>query len=175
MLSEEQVSWLRGHHEHYDGSGYPDGLAGEAIPLGAQILCLADSWDVMTSIRSYSVAMTPSEAIAECQRCAGTHFGPGVVAILTRPAFERVLRMVANEQATRDRNDVRVAGSGESVFTLQCECGTRRCATMIQVSADVYRSVRSLDRRYIIAPGHEVLDIEQILSSTPEYAIVEKH
>jgi diguanylate cyclase (GGDEF)-like protein len=175
VLSDEQTTWLRGHHEHFDGRGYPDGLAGDAIAEGALLLALADSWDVMTSTRSYSEAMTPSQAIAECQRCAGTQFSPAVVAILTRPGFERVLRMVANEQATRDRNDVRVAGAQGSIFELQCECGTENCASIIRVPADVYRSVRALDRRYVVAPGHEIADIEAVLSPTARYTVVEKH
>ena len=118
--------------------------------------------------------MTPSEAIAECQRCAGTQFGPDVVAILTRPGFERVLRMVANEQATRDRNDVRVAGSGGSVFALQCECGTRSCATMIQVprtcTAPSARSTGATS-----SPPATRSPTSSRRSSTPGYAIVEKH
>ena len=53
-LSEEQGTWVRGHHERWDGAGYPDGLAGDEIPEGARILALADSWDVMTVARNYS-------------------------------------------------------------------------------------------------------------------------
>ena len=102
VLDDEQVAWLRGHHENHDGTGYPDGLVG-AAPDGAAILRVADSWDVMTSVRSYSRAMTTGEAITECQRCAGNEFNPTVVAVLTSPGFERLLRMFANEQATRTR------------------------------------------------------------------------
>ncbi len=72
VLSQEQIGWLRGHHERYDGSGYPDGLAGEDIPDGARLLALADSWDVMTSERPYSRAMQATEALEECRRCVGT-------------------------------------------------------------------------------------------------------
>ena len=108
VFDEEQLSWLRGHHENIDGTGYPDGLAGTAIPDGAAILRVADSWDSMTTARPYSAAMNPTEAIAECQRCAGRQFAPAIVAVLTRPGFERTLRMFANEQATRDQNEARV-------------------------------------------------------------------
>ncbi len=71
--------FVRSHHEKYDGSGYPDGLKGKAIPLGARIITLADSFDAMTSDRSYRSKMTPEEALEEVRRCSGTHFDPELV------------------------------------------------------------------------------------------------
>ena len=62
------------HHEGMDGRGYPEGRAGEAIPLGARILAVVDSYDAMTSLRPYRGAMTHEEAAAELRRCAGTQF-----------------------------------------------------------------------------------------------------
>jgi len=59
ILAEEQVSWLRGHHERFDGGGYPDGLAGEAIPEGARLLAMVDSYDAMTASRSYCARLAP--------------------------------------------------------------------------------------------------------------------
>ncbi len=174
VLSDEQTAWLRGHHENYDGSGYPDGLAGDDIPDGALILSLADSWDVMTSDRTYSPAMGVTEAITECERCAGTQFGPGVVAVLTRPGFERVLRIFANEQATRDRNEARLQGSTALTFHLHCECGESACDAIVEVPADEYRLVRTSDRRYLVRPGHEIAEIEEVLTTTLNYTIVEK-
>jgi len=64
------------HHECWDGRGYPDGLAGEAIPLGARIIAIADAFDAMTSNRVYQSQRTPREAFEELQRCAGTQFDP---------------------------------------------------------------------------------------------------
>jgi diguanylate cyclase (GGDEF)-like protein len=174
VLDAEQVAWLRGHHENFDGSGYPDGLAGNEIPDGAAILRLADSWDVMTSDRPYSGAMKPTEAIAECQRCAARQFDPEVVAVLTRPGFERVLRMFANEQATRDRNEVRLAGATDAAFVVQCECGAEDCDAVIDILASDYRGVRLADRRYIVKVGHEIPEIEETLTTTEHYKIVEK-
>ncbi|BCV22233.1 hypothetical protein hamaS1_23020 [Moorella sp. Hama-1] len=55
---KEQIPWIRHHHERYDGKGYPDGLRGEAIPLGARIIALADSFDAMTSDRPYRRALS---------------------------------------------------------------------------------------------------------------------
>ena len=68
------------HHERWDGGGYPDGLAGEAIPLGAQIIQVADSLDAMTSTRSYRPARGWDEAVAEVGACSGGQFHPAVAA-----------------------------------------------------------------------------------------------
>ncbi len=81
---------VRSSHERWDGTGYPDGLAGEAIPLGARIVSLCDAWDAMTTDRPYRRALSPAAALAELERCSGTQFDPAVVralrAVLTRPA-----------------------------------------------------------------------------------------
>lgn len=73
---------IRAHHERWDGQGYPDGLAGEAIPLGARIIGVADAYGAMTSDRPYRQARTADWAIGEIQRCAGAQFDPAVVAAL---------------------------------------------------------------------------------------------
>jgi HD-GYP domain-containing protein (c-di-GMP phosphodiesterase class II) len=69
------------HQEFYDGSGYPRGLKGEQIPLGARIFSIADSMDAMISDRPYRKALPMSHAREEIQRCAGTQFDPKVVEI----------------------------------------------------------------------------------------------
>ena len=83
-LSVEQVAWIAHHHERYDGNGYPGGLAGDEIPIGARIMALADAWDVMTSERPYQDPRSVDEARVECRRLAGTQFCPGVVGALER-------------------------------------------------------------------------------------------
>jgi HD-GYP domain-containing protein (c-di-GMP phosphodiesterase class II) len=75
-LSEEQVLWIGQHHERFDGSGYPRGLAGAEISEGADLLALADSWDAMTTERIYSPPKAESEALAECLALAGSQFSP---------------------------------------------------------------------------------------------------
>ncbi len=70
---------VRSCHEHYDGSGYPDGLAGEQIPLVARIVCACDAFSAMTTDRPYRGALSLEEALAELERCAGTQFDPDVV------------------------------------------------------------------------------------------------
>ncbi len=77
------------HHEHWDGSGYPRGLKGEAIPLEARIFALVDAWDAITTDRPYRKAMTTQEAVETIRNEIGTHFDPGIA--------ERFLELVSNE------------------------------------------------------------------------------
>jgi diguanylate cyclase (GGDEF)-like protein len=174
VLSDEQIGWLRGHHERFDGAGYPDGLAGHDIPDGARLLALADSWDVMTSERPYASVMRPTEALEECQRCAGGQFFPELVDVLTGPAFERTLRVFANEQSARDGNERRFEDAPGPVFVLRCECGAENCAAEVTVPAREYRSIRAYTRRFIVQNGHELPHDEQTLTTTALYTVVEK-
>jgi two-component system cell cycle response regulator len=75
---------VRASHEHFDGNGYPDGLAGSEIPLGARIVSVCDAFDAMTSDRPYQRSLSPEEALDELRRCAGTQFDPDVVAAFCR-------------------------------------------------------------------------------------------
>ena len=83
-LAPDQVSWVRAHHERWDGSGYPDGLAGDAIPEGARILSVADAWVAVTSDRPHRPARGHAEALAEIEAHAGTQFWPPAVTALLR-------------------------------------------------------------------------------------------
>ena len=73
------ADWVLHHHERWDGSGYPDGLPGERIPLGARIIFVADAYDAMTSERVYRRRVAPEQAIAELRRCSGSQFDPEIV------------------------------------------------------------------------------------------------
>jgi HD-GYP domain-containing protein (c-di-GMP phosphodiesterase class II) len=73
---------VRSHHEHFDGRGYPDGLAGEAIPLGARILSVADAFSTMTTGRAYRAPIPVYGALNEMIFCRGTQFDPDLVDIL---------------------------------------------------------------------------------------------
>ena len=78
---------VRGHHERWDGGGYPDGLVGEDIPLSARIICACDAYSAMTTDRPYREAIPVEDALTELRACAGTQFDPRVV-----EAVERVVR-----------------------------------------------------------------------------------
>jgi len=81
----EVAALVRSHHEHYDGSGYPDGLSRERVPLGAYVIAVCDAFVAMMRQRSYIDAITVAEALAELQRGVGSQFHPDVV-----EAFEEV-------------------------------------------------------------------------------------
>jgi len=86
---------VRHHHERWDGGGYPDRVAGEAIPLGARIICACDAYSAMTTDRSYRPAMPVADALAELQRCSGAQFDPAVVEALARVVADRPARVPA--------------------------------------------------------------------------------
>lgn len=77
---------VRWHHERWDGRGYPDGIAGDAVPLPARVLAVADTLDAMTSDRAYRKGLPWEDVIAEIFRCSGAQFDPSVVAV-----FEEVI------------------------------------------------------------------------------------
>ena len=81
---ELEARWVRHHHERFDGGGYPDGLAGEEIPLESRVILVADAFEAMTSDRPYRLAPGQSFAVRELGRHAGTQFDPTVVEALTR-------------------------------------------------------------------------------------------
>ena len=73
------VPIIKHHHEWYDGTGYPDGLKGERIPVGARIISIADAYDTMTTRRPYREPVSREEALGELRRCCGTQFDPMLV------------------------------------------------------------------------------------------------
>lgn len=84
---------MRSTHERYDGGGYPDGLAGDDIPLIARIVSVCDAYDAMTTTRAYRTARARPEAVAELQSQSGTQFDPKVV-----DAFLSSLQAFGDEQ-----------------------------------------------------------------------------
>ena len=84
---ENFASIVLHHHEKYDGSGYPDGLKGKAIPYFSRIISVADSYDAMTSNRPYRKLLSKEYAISELLRCKGTQFDPALI----DPFIEKVI------------------------------------------------------------------------------------
>jgi putative nucleotidyltransferase with HDIG domain len=93
--------YIRHHHERWDGRGYPDGLAGTQIPLGARVITVADAYDAMTSDRPYRAALSPEIALAELRRGAGRQFDPDMVeAFMTCYRDAGLPRLVALPRAS---------------------------------------------------------------------------
>jgi HD-GYP domain-containing protein (c-di-GMP phosphodiesterase class II) len=88
---------VRSSHERWDGAGYPDGLSGDEIPLGARVVAVCDAFNAMTTDRPYRESVADQDAIEELRRCAGTQFDPLVVEAFCRviarerPAYGEVL------------------------------------------------------------------------------------
>ena len=85
------------HHERFDGRGYPDGLKGEAVPLGARIFSVADAFDAMTADRHYRAALTLDETMSELRQNSGTQFDPEVIAVLDELADDLYARRRAHQ------------------------------------------------------------------------------
>ncbi|UCG22632.1 MAG: diguanylate cyclase, partial [Chloroflexota bacterium] len=107
---------IRNHHENFDGSGYPDKLVGEQIPLEARIVGLADAVEAMASDRPYRLARTPQDIEAEIKRCAGSQFDPAVVKAFVRIMHRQGDRLFVNSAVngqTRDQSTIRGEGGKE--------------------------------------------------------------
>ena len=89
--------WYRASHERYDGGGYPDGLAGDAIPLGSRVIAVCDAFHAMTEDRVYRKALSIEGATAEIVRCAGTQFDPRCASALVG-----VVRAAGSARVTAD-------------------------------------------------------------------------
>ena len=106
------IDFVRHHHEHYDGSGYPDGLTGTQIPLEARISGSADAVEAMASSRPYHRPVTAKEIKSELIGCAGTHFDPKIV-----EAFLRVSDRLGDDIIVDSSNGVVVIESDSSDST----------------------------------------------------------
>ena len=109
---------VRHHHEFFDGSGYPEKLSGEGIPLGARIVAIADAYDTITSERTYKRARSIEDAQAELQRCAGTQFDAKLVEVFVEALRRREITALTSEElaavSLSDRNFEEIAESEPS-------------------------------------------------------------
>ena len=157
------VDGVRHHHEHFDGSGYPDGLAGEDIPLLARAMAVVDAYDAMSCRRPYKAALTYGECLAELRRCRGGQFDPHMVnafvRVLERLAETRVdAERIAAEAAARIRGDAhRVLHSREDEDTPEYE-----------EIREVLRQVRDANPPTRYLTTHARLDKKFVIGVDPE-------
>jgi putative nucleotidyltransferase with HDIG domain len=108
--------YVRHHHERYDGAGYPDGLAGEDIPIGARLIMIADTTDAMTTDRPYRKALTFEDVLTELRRCSGGQFDPELVSVFCQSA---AVRRVINTWRLRPQYQVALEGGASPVAAVQ--------------------------------------------------------
>ncbi len=84
VADEEVLKYIKHHHERFDGTGYPDGLKGNIVPLGARIIAVVEAFEAMTQDRPYRAALSAAQAIQELHRCSDTQFDPQVVAVFEK-------------------------------------------------------------------------------------------
>jgi len=166
------VPIVRAHHEKWDGSGYPNGLAGDAIPIGARILAAVDCLDALASDRQYRKALPLDEAMAKVAAEAGKSFDPRVVAILGRRYIE--LEKLANEEPLQapvklstdikvERGSAPDAGFAESAEPAADARASANSATaLIAIARRQIQEIIDLSRRS--APPLSVEDIAALLS-----------
>jgi len=148
--TQEVAAAVRAHHERWDGTGYPDGLAGEDIPDAARIIAVADAWHAMTSDRSYRRALDDEDARRELEAGAGTQFDPVAVEALLRhldaqgpPRFVRADRRPAAPAPNR-QNRGRPRGIGPGIERVMRLPVLRESVTRIRAAATAGGSLAKL-------------------------------
>jgi HD domain len=128
---------VRHHHERYDGRGYPDGLAGDTIPLESRIIFVADAFEAMTSDRPYRKAPGPQHALGELRRHAGTQFDPDPRATVGSMRSEYCSRRVRTQRfATGGSTRHPPAGPNTSESTQRTRCSSTSKANDPRRSCD---------------------------------------
>lgn len=102
-LEKTIIDGVRHHHEQFDGSGYPSGLAGRSIPIAARIIMICDAVDAMLSDRPYRDALSISAVRKELERCAGTQFDPSLVETILRSGTLERAELLANRSGVRSQ------------------------------------------------------------------------
>ena len=163
LFSQELVLGVRHHHERYDGTGYPDGLAGEEIPPLARAMAVVDAYDAMSCRRPYKAGLTYSECLAELERCRGSQFDPEMVdaflVVLEDIASRRALAVeIAADAASRIRGE-----SHAALVALDDE----DCNAYREIEA-ILREVRDANPPTRFLTTHAQVDKRYIIGVDPE-------
>jgi diguanylate cyclase (GGDEF)-like protein/excisionase family DNA binding protein len=163
LFPEQLVLAVRHHHEQFDGSGYPDGLAGDDIPLLARAMAVVDAYDAMSCKRPYKAALSYQECLVELQRCRGSQFEPGMV-----DAFLNVLEDVARAR-TRAAEIAREAASripGEKHLALRSR--EDEDSDEYREIAEVLREVRDANPPTRFLTTHAQIEKRYVIGVDPE-------
>lgn len=148
---------VRHHHERWDGKGYPDGLAGEKIPLLSRMIAVIDSYDAMVNDRIYRPAMSKEAAVAEMQRCAGTQFDPHIV-----EEFVSLLNEQETEGSVVDRkyfqdSDLQISGKHmETISTIDFSRYYLDAENLIVEVDDAFTVMTGYTREEAVGVLHQV-------------------
>ncbi len=135
---------VRHHQERWDGTGYPDRLRGEEIPLGARILAVADAYSAITDDRAYAKGRSPAHAVAELRRCAGTQFDARIVDVFCRLLAAGKIAAEAGQRVSPRAFDRAVPASGRAIARSLWEA--RRASRVVPAMVDVVQHLlRPLD------------------------------
>lgn len=149
------VPIVRHHHENWDGTGYPDGLAGTAIPIGARILAVVDCYDALRSHRPYRRALSPDEAMAIVRERRGTMYDPDIV-----DAFEDIQDAIEAEEVPDPLPDVmeRVASAARDMRLVEPDSTTLSLELRLHATNTLLRLYEDLERLPQDAPVDDLCD-----------------
>ncbi len=169
------TSGAKWHHERYDGGGYPDGLAGEDIPLISRIICVADSYDAMTSNRSYREALTQELVKEEFLKGLGTQFDPRVASVMLQMIDEDKdykLRQIVSEQKNIllvDDNaanyaEVETVLAGQPSYMVHCAPTMMECTRMMSEKS-IHLVLVDMDAETL--DGFDIIQVVQSYGNVP--------
>jgi putative nucleotidyltransferase with HDIG domain len=169
------VPIVRSHHEAWDGSGYPDGLKGEEIPIGARILTVVDCFDALASDRPYRKAMPLDQAITVVSSKAGGQFDPEVVRLLEEhyPQLEKLARQEIEEMAPLN-TDLRVKRGVAPGAGFQSEAGTQIASYKMQEGSVALNAGSKMPYRSLSAGIERGQEPESICSSGETWKVVHR-
>ena len=142
---KREVLFVRHHHERFDGRGYPEGLSGKQIPIGARVLAVADSFDAITSDRLYRAKKDRLAAITEISSCSGSQFDPEVV-----EAFLRVAESQGNTWPINPRAQARAAAgqNGRSISDLITPANRNKAEDWIDMQQQIEEALSELTESF---------------------------
>ena len=158
---KEIADEIRHHHERWDGTGYPDGLSRETIPLLSRVIAVVDAYDAMTNKRSYRAAMSVSDAMNELKRCAGSQFDPFIVSEFLRMLKENSPDIVGNETKKENGSSAgpTVSDNNDSIQSAQCQ--SVHPVSYSRYLLDESMEIVSVDENFEKMTGYTLEDIRE--------------